>query len=72
MTTSRRHSLHLLPLILGAISIGCLAQVSSLSPQHLFFHVTLGPQQTTSVAGRLLLLIKPGTKLAWTPNQVAA
>ena len=63
MKTFRLRSLNLLPLIFCAISIGCLAQVSSPSPQHLFFRVTLGAQQTTPVSGRLLLLIKPGTKL---------
>lgn len=41
----------------------CLAQVSSPSPQHLFFRVTLGVQQQ-AVSGRLLILLKPGTKLA--------
>ena len=64
MKTFRLRSLNLLPFIFGAVSIGCLAQaVSSPSPQHLFFRVTLGAQQTTPVSGRLLLLIKPGTKL---------
>jgi hypothetical protein len=56
--------LEFLPLVLCAASLGCLAQaVSSQSPQHLFFRVTLGPQQATPVSGRLILLIKPGTKL---------
>ncbi|HET9101421.1 MAG TPA: hypothetical protein VFN62_13585, partial [Acidobacteriaceae bacterium] len=64
MTTFRLRSLTFLPLIFGTISIGCLAQaVSSPSPQHLFFRVTLGAQQTAPVSGRLILLIKPGTKL---------
>jgi hypothetical protein len=64
MKTSRLRSLEFLPLFLCAVSIGSLAQsVSSPSPQHLFFRVTLGAQQATHVSGRLILLIKPGTKL---------
>jgi S-formylglutathione hydrolase FrmB len=64
MTTFRLRFLHCLPLILCAGSIGCLAQaVSSPSPQHLFFRVTLGAQQDTPVSGRLILLMKPGTEL---------
>ena len=63
MKTFRLRSLNLLPLIFGAVSIGCLAQAaSSPSPQHLFFRVTLGAQQTTPVSGRLILFIKQGTK----------
>jgi enterochelin esterase-like enzyme len=63
MNTSRIRKL--LPLaLLGAVSTLGLAQaVSSASPKHLFFHVTLGPQQTQSVSGRLLILVEPGTKL---------
>jgi len=42
-----------------------LAQaVSSRSPRHLFFRVTLGAQQTNAVSGRLLILLEPGTELA--------
>jgi len=64
MKTSRLRSLKFLPLFLCAVSIGCLAQaVSSPSPQHLFFRVTLGAQQATPVSGRLIVLLKPGTKL---------
>ncbi|MGB6112326.1 MAG: hypothetical protein WBG35_14465, partial [Acidobacteriaceae bacterium] len=64
MKTFRMRSLNFLPLIFGAVSIGCFAQaVSTPSPQHLFFRVTLGAQQTTPVSGRLILFIKQGTKL---------
>ena len=63
MKTFRLRSLNVLPFILAAVSIGCFAQaVSSPSPQHLFFRVTLGAQQTTPVSGRLILFIKQGTK----------
>jgi S-formylglutathione hydrolase FrmB len=42
----------------------CVGQaVSSPSTRHLFFHVTLGPQQARAVSGRLLILVEPGTKL---------
>jgi enterochelin esterase-like enzyme len=51
--------------ILGCVSVAsCFAQaVSSQSPQHLFFRVTLGTHQSQPVSGRLLIFLKPGTKL---------
>ena len=68
MKTSRVRSLlisgSLVAGLLAASAIGCMAQaVSSRSPQHLFFHVTLGPQQTQAVSGRLLVLLEPGSKI---------
>lgn len=65
MKTSRAGTLLTLA-VLGCASVSaCFAQaVSSSSPQHLFFRVTLGAQQTQPVSGRLLIFLKPGTKLA--------
>jgi S-formylglutathione hydrolase FrmB len=66
MNLSRVRSLLVLSLvsILAAVGANCLAQaVSSSAPRHLFFHVTLGPQQTQAVSGRLLIFVEPGTKL---------
>lgn len=68
MKTSRVRSLLIFGLFGGllacASTFNCSAQaVSSSTPQHLFFHVTLDPQQTKSVSGRLLILLEPGTKL---------
>ncbi|MGO8718923.1 MAG: alpha/beta hydrolase [Acidobacteriaceae bacterium] len=64
MQVSSSRSRKFLTLFLCAASLGCLAQaVSSHSPQHLFFRVTLGSQQAEPVSGRLLILVKPGTKL---------
>jgi hypothetical protein len=54
-------------LFLALISSGAIlapAQcTSSATPQHLFFHVTLGPGYTHPVSGRLLVFAKPGDKL---------
>ncbi len=64
MKNFRRSLLQFLPLFLCVLSLGCLAQAASSHwPQHLFFRVTLGQQQTAPVSGRLLILVKPGTKL---------
>lgn len=51
-------------LILQAVLVSSMgtsahAQYSNV-PQHLFFHVTLGPQFTHPVSGRLLLFVSPG------------
>ncbi len=64
MNSLRVRSLLFLGLFAAAFAAYCLGQaVSSHSPQHLFFHVTLGPQQTQAVSGRLLIFVEPGTKL---------
>ena len=67
MKTSRVRSLPIVGIfgcLVAAASVAGLAQaVSSPSPQHLFFRVTLGSQQTQAVSGRLLILVEPGTKL---------
>lgn len=49
----------LLPL-LAALAL-CLSSAIAQQPQHLFFRVTLGPQITASVSGRLLVFLKQGT-----------
>ncbi len=46
-----------LPVLLVFLAISCFAQ----QPQHLFFHVTLGPQFTAPVSGRLLIFLTAGT-----------
>lgn len=58
------------PRLLLFLAVCCLATatgpaqtVSSPSPRHLFFRVTLGPQQTTAVSGRLLIFLRAGTAL---------
>ncbi len=39
----------------------CLSTALAQQPQHLFFRVTLGPQFTAPVSGRLLVFLKQGT-----------
>ncbi len=65
MNTYRVRSLPTLAILAFVSVASCFSQaVSSHSPQHLFFRVTLGPQQTQAVSGRLLVLLEPGTKRA--------
>jgi hypothetical protein len=41
--------------------VSCFLAGNAQQPQHLFFRVTLGPQFTTPVSGRLLIFMKTGT-----------
>lgn len=49
--------------IVCATALAWSQAVSSPSPQHLFFRVSLGPQQARPVSGRLLVLLQPGSKI---------
>jgi S-formylglutathione hydrolase FrmB len=53
----RPRKFSLLPVLLAFFAISCFAQ----QPQHLFFRVTLGPQFTAPVSGRLLIFLSAGT-----------
>lgn len=67
MNILRLRTLLLLPVAtLCLAGVGAAQAVSSPSPQHVFFRVTLDAQQKQAVSGRLLVLLKPGAQ----PSQV--
>jgi hypothetical protein len=45
----------------GLMIFICASSAAAQQPQHLFFRVTLGPQLTAPVSGRLLIFLIPGT-----------
>jgi enterochelin esterase-like enzyme len=54
------NSLKFAAIVISVASFCAHAQQAKL-PQHLFFHVTLGPQFHQPVSGRLLLFVSPGS-----------
>src|SRR4051794_26379758 len=41
--------------------VSCFLAGNAQQPQHLFFRVTLGPQFTTPISGRLLIFLEAGS-----------